>query len=201
MTVILENVTDWHNVGAVMRSCDAVGIGDLYVLYTDLRLRPTPDGNDYSTMLGKRTTAGTRKWVQVHYFEDISACFDTVRQKHGKIYTTSLHGSDELPPASLYELDMVQPAAYLFGNEHVGVSEKAVALADGNFTIPQMGIVDSLNISVACAVTLFEAMRQRLQAGKYKASRELSPEALPYYEKYIELHKNKWSRLPVIMHE
>ena len=78
-TVILENVSDWHNIGAVMRTCDAVGIGDLYVLYTDTSHRPDEIG------LGKRTTAGTRKWVQVHYYEDMEQCFASVREKYKSI--------------------------------------------------------------------------------------------------------------------
>ncbi len=68
---------------------------------------------------------------------------------------------------SLYDLDLTRPVALVFGNEHDGVSEEARHLADGNFLVPMMGVVQSLNISVACAVSLFEAMRQRLQAGMY----------------------------------
>lgn len=194
LTVILENVSDWHNVGAVMRTCDAVGVGDLYVLYSDTRHRPAEIG------LGKRTTAGTRKWVQVHYFEDLEQCFEVVRRRYQKIYTTSLE-EQTTTTGSLYDLDMVSSGAYVFGNEHAGVSEKAVRLADGNFAVPQFGMVDSLNISVACAVTMFEAMRQRLQAGQYPESAELLPHAAPYYEKYLKLHQEKWRQLPVIEEE
>ncbi|GMV53856.1 MAG: hypothetical protein AMXMBFR68_16480 [Ignavibacteria bacterium] len=68
---------------------------------------------------------------------------------------------------SLYELDLTQPVALVFGNEHDGVSENARSLADGNFLIPMMGVVQSLNISVACAVSLFEAFRQRQNTGMY----------------------------------
>jgi tRNA (guanosine-2'-O-)-methyltransferase len=68
---------------------------------------------------------------------------------------------------SLYDVDLTQPVALVFGNEHSGVSDEARALADGNFVIPQMGVVQSLNISVACAVSLYEALRQRQRAGLY----------------------------------
>lgn len=189
-TVILENVSDWHNIGAVMRTCDAVGIGDLYVLYTDTSHRPDEIG------LGKRTTAGTRKWVQVHYYEDMEQCFASVREKCQSIYTTYL--SPEKEASSIYDLNFVHPGAYLFGNEHAGVSQEAVDAADGNFSIPQFGMVDSLNISVACAVTLFEGMRQRLLAGKYQESAELLPHAESYYEEYLKLHKGNWAQLPII---
>ncbi|MBY5959831.1 RNA methyltransferase [Membranicola marinus] len=189
-TVILENVSDWHNVGAVMRSCDAVGIGDLYVLYSDVDHRPNEIG------LGKRTTAGTRKWVQVHYFEDLDACFKAVREKYHQIYTTYLSSTEKT--RTIYDLDFTLPGAYLFGNEHDGVSDEAVSKADGNFCIPQHGMVDSLNISVACAVTLFEGMRQRRMTGKYPESEKLLPHAVPYYEQYLEMHRNKWSQLPIV---
>jgi len=71
---------------------------------------------------------------------------------------------------SLYDLDLTQPCALVFGNEHAGISEEALSFADANFLIPQMGMVQSLNISVACAVALFEALRQRRAAGMYDAA-------------------------------
>ncbi len=192
-TVILENVSDWHNVGAVMRSCDAVGIGDIYVVYSNSDLIPEQIG------LGKRTTAGTRKWVQVHYFENLEVCFAVVRERYGKIYTSYL--SDNNDSLSLYDLDFVQPGAYLFGNEHKGVSREAVSKADGNFAIPQRGMVESLNVSVACAVTLFEGMRQRTIAGNYLDAPELLNHAVPYYERCIELHESREPRLPILFNE
>jgi tRNA (guanosine-2'-O-)-methyltransferase len=69
---------------------------------------------------------------------------------------------------SLFELDLTVPVALVFGNEHLGVSEEASNLADGNFLIPQVGVIQSLNISVACAVSLFEAFRQKLAKGDYE---------------------------------
>jgi tRNA (guanosine-2'-O-)-methyltransferase len=68
---------------------------------------------------------------------------------------------------SLYDLDLTSPVALVFGNEHEGVSDEARGLADGNFIIPQVGVVQSLNISVACAVSLYEAFRQRNLSGMY----------------------------------
>jgi tRNA (guanosine-2'-O-)-methyltransferase len=65
---------------------------------------------------------------------------------------------------------MTQKIAIVFGNEHSGVSEEALANADGNVLIPQVGMIQSLNISVACAVTLYEAFRQRSKAGLYNQS-------------------------------
>lgn len=78
---------------------------------------------------------------------------------------------------SLYDLDLTQPVALVFGNEHHGVSAEARHGADGNFLIPQVGVVQSLNISVACAVSLYEAFRQRFARGLYSEP-QYSPEEL-----------------------
>jgi tRNA (guanosine-2'-O-)-methyltransferase len=80
-----------------------------------------------------------------------------------RIFATHL-SSDAV---SLYEMDLTVPVALIFGNEHSGVSEEMLPLTDGNFIIPQVGIIRSLNISVACAVTLYEAYRQKQAAGQY----------------------------------
>jgi len=72
---------------------------------------------------------------------------------------------------SIYDMDFTQKIALVFGNEHSGVSQEAIHLSDGNVLIPQVGMIQSLNISVACAVTLFEAFRQRLKNGIYDATR------------------------------
>lgn len=92
-----------------------------------------------------------------------------LRGEHKRIFTTQL-GKDA---ASVYDLDLTQNVALVFGNEHSGVSDEAVALADGNFLIPQIGVIQSLNISVACAVSVFEAFRQRQSKDMFSHS-ELS---------------------------
>src|SRR5690606_26020798 len=99
----------------------------------------------------------------VHQFENAEECFLSLRKCYSKILTTHL-SSDAV---GLYQIDMTQPIALVFGNEHSGVSDEIRALADGNFIIPQVGIIQSLNISVACAVTLYEAFRQKNNAGHY----------------------------------
>jgi tRNA (guanosine-2'-O-)-methyltransferase len=154
LTVVLENICDPHNVSAVLRSCDAVGIVDICLLYHS--------GEEFPRM-GKKASASALKWIDRRHFRSIQECYQVLRSEGRKIYTTHL----EETATSLYELDLKQPVALVFGNEHSGVSEEAVQLADGNFVIPQAGMINSLNISVACAVTLYEAFRQRRQAGMY----------------------------------
>lgn len=155
LTVVMENIFDPHNISAVMRSCDAVGIQELYVLNT--RIPP-------HKKWGAKSSASAAQWLTVHTFTDVESCFTALRKKYQKIYTTHLASTSQ----SLYELDLTQPVALVFGNEAEGVSEEVCQLADGNFLIPQVGMVKSLNVSVACAVTLYEAFRQRWQAGYYQ---------------------------------
>jgi len=162
LTVVLENVFDPHNISAVMRTCDAVGIQEVYVLNTKI-----PRHKKW----GARSSSSAAKWLSVYQFTDAEACFTALRQKYDRILTTHL-SSDAV---NLYDIDFTSRIALVFGNEHSGVSDEIRAMADGNFIIPQVGIIKSLNISVACAVTLYEAQRQKTLAGHYDKSR--MPEA------------------------
>jgi len=177
LTVILENIFDPHNLGAVLRTCDSVGIAEVYALYTV----ESPDA--LKKIAGHKSSSGSKKWVDVHIFDDAEACFTAVRKKYDKIYGTHL-GADSV---GLYDLELDKSVALLFGNEHRGMSEEALALVDGNFIIPQSGLTKSLNISVACAVSLYEAKRQRINAGLYgSAFDESNAYHTELFEKYVE---------------
>jgi tRNA (guanosine-2'-O-)-methyltransferase len=154
LTVVLENVFDPHNISAVMRTADAVGVQDIYILNTKI-----PRHKKW----GVRSSSSAAKWLTVHQFENAEECFSSLRKRYSKILTTHLSSN----AIGLHQINMTEPIALVFGNEHSGVSEEIRALADGNFVIPQVGIIQSLNISVACAVTLYEAFRQKSIAGHY----------------------------------
>ena len=151
LTVVMENISDPHNISACLRSCDAVGILEVCIVYDD-----STAINLFST-----SSASASKWIEIRPFSTIKECFEALRNENKKIFTTHLSSK----AVSLYDLDLTQNIAFVFGNEHSGVSQEAVDLADGNFLIPQIGIIQSLNISVACAVSVFEAIRQRQQNG------------------------------------
>lgn len=155
--MVLENVFDPHNISAVMRSCDAVGIQEIYVLNTKIPLHKK---------WGARSSSSAAKWLTIHQYDNAATCFGDLKQKYAQILTTHLSGD----AVSLYELDLVKPTALVFGNEHSGVSEEIREMADGNFIIPQVGMIQSLNISVACAVSVYEAYRQKKAAGHYATS-------------------------------
>ena len=154
LTVVLENVQDPHNASAVMRTCDAVGIQEVYILTTKI-----PRHKKW----GYRSSSSALKWLTIHEFDNLEECVAALRKNFSKILTTHL-SSDAV---ELYDIDFTESIALVFGNEHAGVTEEFRALADGNFIIPQMGIIQSLNISVACAVSIYEALRQKKVAGHY----------------------------------
>lgn len=154
ITIVLENVFDPHNISAVMRTADAVGVQDIYILNTKI-----PRHKKW----GVKSSSSAAKWLTVHQYENAEECFSSLRNRYSTILTTHL-SSDAV---GLHEIDLTKSIALVFGNEHSGVSDEIRALADGNFIIPQVGIIQSLNISVACAVTLYEAYRQKSIAGHY----------------------------------
>ena len=158
LTVILENVFDPHNVSAVMRTCDAVGIQDVYILND--RIPP-------HKKWGYRSSSTAAEWLTVHQFTDAESCFAEVRKKYQKIYTSHLGEKS----VDVYSIDLTESIALVFGNETSGVSEEIRKYTDGDFIIPQVGIIRSLNISVACAVTLYEAFRQKKEKGHYVKSK------------------------------
>ena len=155
LAVVMENVHDPHNISAVMRTCDAVGIQDMYILNTKIQKHKK---------FGPRSSSSAAKWLTVHHYNDAEICFKVLRERYSKVLTTHL-GADSV---SVYSIDFTHSIALIFGNEHEGVTEDIIARADGNFLIPQMGIIQSLNISVACAVTIYEALRQKTVAGQYQ---------------------------------
>jgi tRNA (guanosine-2'-O-)-methyltransferase len=154
LVIVLENVFDPHNISAVMRTCDAVGVQDVYVLNS--RIPP-------HKKWGAKSSSSAADWLTVRQYDNAEECFVAVRGQVDRIYTTHLTGD----AVSLYEMNLTGRIALVFGNEHSGVSDEIRALSDGNFLIPQVGIIRSLNISVACAVTLYEAFRQKNAAGQY----------------------------------
>lgn len=171
LTVVLENVFDPHNISAVMRSCDAVGIQEIYVLNTKI-----PRHKKW----GARSSSSAAKWLTIHQFDNTPECFSALRKKYSTILTTHL-ASDAV---SLYELNLTGSVALVFGNEHSGVSDEIIGLADGNFIIPQMGMIRSLNISVACAVSLYEAFRQKQSSGHYDQQKLAADEYLTLFSRW-----------------
>jgi tRNA (guanosine-2'-O-)-methyltransferase len=155
-TIILENIGDPHNISAVMRSADAIGLKEIYVCNTIIEAHEE---------WGPKSSSSASKWLMVHQFTNTKECIEAVRKKYDKIYTTHLSESSK----SLYELNLTENVALVFGNERIGITQEMLQAADANFLIPQVGMIQSLNISVACAICLYEGLRQKQIVGHYEA--------------------------------
>lgn len=156
LAIVMENVHDLHNISAVMRTCDAVGIQDIYVINSMIPKH---------IYFGPKSSSSAAKWLTVHQFTSIEECIPVLRSRYNKIYATHL----STDAVVLYDIDFTKESiALVFGNEHDGVSEEMRNYADGNIIIPQVGMIQSLNISVACAISIYEAYRQKKNAGHYE---------------------------------
>jgi tRNA (guanosine-2'-O-)-methyltransferase len=165
LTVVMENIHDPHNVSAILRSCDAVGVLRTHAVYS---IEEPPPG-----AFARQTSASAAKWVEVERHRSLGECYERLRAEDFTILVTSI-GPDARP---LYECDLRVPVALVLGNEMRGVSDDARDWADGVIQIPMVGMVESLNVSVACAVCLYEAFRQRAVGGDYDVPK-LDPERL-----------------------
>ena len=156
LTVLAENVYKPHNLSAIIRSCDAVGVGSVHAV------NPTGGVPTYS-----ETSASADKWVALHVHDSLNEAVDALRADG--LQLLAAHLSDRA--VDFRDVDYTRPTAILLGNEKDGVSTRAASLADAHVIIPMLGMVQSLNVSVAAAVILFEAQRQRRDAGLYREAR------------------------------
>ncbi len=172
LTVVFENIHDPHNVSAMLRTCDAVGVPKVSLIYT---IEKFP-------RISRISSASANKWIERENFRSISDCYSTLKNEGFKIFASSLQDGSK----NLYDLDLTKKTAIVLGNEHRGVSKEAADLADEIFHIPMLGMVQSLNVSVANAVILYEIFRQRSKKGMYSKS-ELS-------EKEIDKQIDEWCK-------
>jgi len=156
LRVVMENIHDPHNVSAVFRTCDAVGVPKINLLYTC----------ESFPRISKTSSSSANKWIDVEKYDKTDICFEQLRREGFKIYASMLNKKS----LDLYSIDLTQKIALIFGNEKRGVSKESEQLADETFYIPMRGMIQSLNVSVAAAVTLYEAQRQRTVKGLYGKS-------------------------------
>ncbi|MDQ3460046.1 MAG: tRNA (guanosine(18)-2'-O)-methyltransferase TrmH [Deinococcota bacterium] len=162
LSVLVENVHKPHNLSAIIRSCDAVGSGVVHAV------NPTGGVPTYS-----ETSASADKWVELVVHPSLDVAWDLVRAQGMQLLAA--HFCEDA--IDYRDADYTRPTCVLVGNEKFGVSPRAASVADKHIVIPMLGMVQSLNVSVATAVILFEAQRQRREAGLYDAPR-LSDEAM-----------------------
>jgi tRNA (guanosine-2'-O-)-methyltransferase len=156
LTVLAERLHKPRNFSAIVRSCDAVGINEVHAV-------PCEDG----MAVHWNTSQGAEKWMNVRTHEDVSSACNYLREHGFQLIAANL--SDEA--VDFREIDYTLPTALIVGTELFGVSEEAVAESDGQVMIPMRGMTQSLNVSVACALVLYEALRQRDAKGLYEQPR------------------------------
>lgn len=155
LQLFLDNVHNSQNLSAILRTCDGAGVLDLYY----------SNSEDRDLRIHKTITQGAHHWVnRTRIMQSVRCEFLKEKQKEGfQVIVT--HFSDEALP--FREVDYTKPAILVVGNEKEGVSEEVIMLADKLVIIPMMGMVQSLNVSVATALVLYEAQRQLEAAGYY----------------------------------
>jgi tRNA (guanosine-2'-O-)-methyltransferase len=151
LTVVMENIYQEHNASAVLRSCDCFGLQDLHVIEKD---------NTYK--IQRDIALGAGRWVDMYNYDDsenvTKDCLNNLKSKGYKIVATTPHTDSQ----TIYDLDLTQPIALVFGTERRGISEEVVEMADEFVKIPMYGFTESFNISVSVAIVL-NTLRQRLE--------------------------------------
>lgn len=156
LTVLMEQVNKSHNFSAILRNCEAVGVLKAHAVLPEKGIE-----------LHHHTSAGTTKWVAVEVHAHVTAAVDQLHREGFSI----LAAHPTVEAKDYRKVDLTRPVAIMVGAELDGISEEGLALADETVAIPMAGMVRSLNVSVATALLLFEAQRQRDEAGLYETSR------------------------------
>lgn len=151
LRVVIEHVRDPHNASAILRSCDALGVHTVHLLYTD---QPSPE-------ISRAVSSSSHQWLDIRRHSDPQELADVLHAEGIPLLVTRR----EEGARALVEVDFTGPAAVVFGNEHRGCSDEVAAVADGALWIPMVGMVESFNVSVSAAIVLAEAYRQRAAAG------------------------------------
>ncbi|EMG9491014.1 MULTISPECIES: tRNA (guanosine(18)-2'-O)-methyltransferase TrmH [Serratia] len=161
LTVCLEQVHKPHNVSAIIRTADAVGVHQVHAVWPTTRMR---------TLVS--SAAGSNSWVSVKTHRTIGDAVGHLKAQGMQILATNLSAR----AVDFREVDYTRPTCVLLGQEKTGITEEALALADRDIVIPMIGMVQSLNVSVASALILYEAQRQRQNAGLYRRDNSMLDE-------------------------
>lgn len=150
VSAAVEDTYDPHNAAATLRTCEALGLQELYIIEPGAR---------FSAAQG--VTRGAHRWLDLHRFGDASAAIAAMKGRGLRVFAT-------LPDAtlSIEDVDVETPLAVVFGNEHDGVSEAVIAACDGALTVPMFGFTESYNLSVTVGLAMSRlAARRRAYLG------------------------------------
>ncbi len=182
-TVVLEDLYQMHNVSAVIRSCDVFGLQDVHIIQ-----------KKYNPKLSHAIAKGAEKWLDIHRHTDTLRTIEELKAKGYQIVATTPHTNDVL----LSEFEVTKPSAFFFGVEKDGLSDVAMNEADVFLKIPMYGFTESLNISVAAALIMYETTEKMRKSGiQWQLSedekREIYKKWLEKSIKSIELIKKKYN--------
>ena len=145
VTVVMDAPHDPHNAAAILRSCEAFGVGEAHVVLRSERFRTS-----------RAVARGTERWVSLHVHRAPASAIGSLRRSDMRL--VAAHPEGRLLPADLASIARV---AVLVGNEHDGIRHELRTAADDTVRIPMRGFVESLNVSVAAALLLEAATRGR----------------------------------------
>lgn len=165
MAVITDGTHKSHNIAAIARSCDAFGVHQLHLV------------GEQEISRHRRTSGGTLGWLDVHKHSDTGSAINAARAKGHAL--VAAHLSDRA--VHYCQFDFCQPFSLIMGSELQGVSPLSQQQADAHLAIPMLGMVESLNVSVACALILAEAQRQRLSRAPDQFRHEMTTEQRHYW--------------------
>ena len=146
LTVLVEGVNKPHNLSAILRTCDAAGVYKAHFVCQD---------NHIKTF--NSTAQGSQKWVKLKNHKTYESAAKNLKEKGFKLYGTSLNNNS----IDYRKLDLTKNTCFVLGAEKWGLSKEMISMVDESIYIPMHGMVQSLNVSVAGAILLFEAVRQR----------------------------------------
>ena len=156
LTVLMDDVHKPHNLAAVLRTCDAVGILDAHAVTEPGVLSANPNAS-----------AGSKRWVKVKRHETLADAYAALKAQGLRL--VAAHPDPDA--RDFRAVDYTQPMALVLGSELRGLSQAGIEGADEIVVVPMLGMVQSLNVSVTAALILYEAQRQRLAAGLYEQCR------------------------------
>jgi len=156
LTVLMDNVKKPHNMAAILRSCEAIGIHRAHII-TSGRLQFNKP----------KAAAGVLRWIELEKHKRLTTAYQQFRQSGFRIIAAHPSAS----ATHFREYDYTRPTVIVMGTERTGLTQAAIDGADELITIPMHGLVQSLNVSVSAALILYEAQRQREQKGLYCEAR------------------------------
>lgn len=156
LTVLMDEVNKPHNLAAIVRTCDAVGVGHIHAVSPTKRVK-----------IGDHTASGSTRWVHIQTHNEVAEAIHSIKASGMQVVATQLSARAQ----DFRQIDYTKPTCIIVGAEKFGVSDTAAELADHHVIIPMDGMVQSLNVSVATAIVLYEAERQKRNGGHYQLAR------------------------------